>query len=934
VASPGLDALTDGQLLERFVAAQEEEAFEALVRRHGPLVLGVCRRLLRGRADAEDAFQATFIVLFRRARSLDRCGSLAGWVYTVAYHVALRARAAAARRRLQERRVAEMPRTECHAETVWRDLQPVLDDELNRLPEKYRAPVLLCYVEGKTYEEAGRLLRLPVATVKSRLARARETLRRRLTRRGITRTGAALAAVLADKAAADVPSLLVASTLQTTLLLASGEPVTASMPAIALAEGVLKAMFATKLKIATALLVTASLLVLGAGVLSGPVLAQRTGAPPAQAHGRNAGATDQAANQAPLSPRTEPDKEIAVTGWVVDPAGKPVRGAEVAAVQWELLRFSSWEKEALVETRLTARTTGDAEGRFRLTVPQPPPAKLRALRVLARGPGHAIGWANVDAEATRAEAEVRLLPEGTIAGRVVDLQGGPVVGLKIRAIRMTWHKGDVWSVLPLPEDFVTATTDDGGRFAFRGVGRDLGVHLEIDDPRCAPKELDVSTGNAEKAGHLLLGVAPPQVVEGRAVCEDTGKPVANAPVMVVIYTKSQEGYTTGGGTVDGKTDAQGHFKISAVPGNSGFVSVDPPGGQPYLPNSKSFDWPKGVVRQEFEIKLPRGVLLHGKVTEAGSGRPLANAAVDYQTWNRRTLTAADGSYTLAVPPGRAHILVTAPTPDYIAEPSGSAEFEVGKPGGDRIYYHAAALLDLKKGEQPKDMSFALRRDVTLKGTLVDPDGKPVKDAVLLVGGIRPPWEKALSPIEIHDGHWELHGCDPERTYHLLFLACPDKLKPVLTAEGVGSAGKLLLPTLIGPQNKLGAAVDVPGKKAGGEPIVVHLQPTGSARLHLVDAQGKPWPAAYIPSVELVASPGPTFAESLEKGALAAETVYVATNLGEAKVPAKGDAAGNLTLHGLIPGATYRLRNFQQAKVFKEFTAKAGKTLDVTVPVVP
>ena len=245
VASPGLDALTDGQLLERFVAAQEEAAFAALVRRHGPLVLGVCRRLLRCRADAEDAFQATFVVLFRRARSLDRRGSLAGWLYTVAYHVALRARAAAARRRLQERRAAEMPQTECHAEAVWRDLQPVLDDELNRLPEKYRAPVLLCYVEGKTNEEAGRLLRLPVGTVKSRLARARETLRRRLTRRGITLTGAALAAVLAEKAAANVPSLLAASTVQTTLLLASGEAATASVPAVALAEGVLKAMFAT-----------------------------------------------------------------------------------------------------------------------------------------------------------------------------------------------------------------------------------------------------------------------------------------------------------------------------------------------------------------------------------------------------------------------------------------------------------------------------------------------------------------------------------------------------------------------------------------------------------------------------------------------------------------------------------------------------------------
>jgi RNA polymerase sigma factor (sigma-70 family) len=263
VAPPGLEHLNDGQLLERFVAAREEAAFTALVRRHGPLVLGVCRRVLRGSADAEDAFQATFVILFRRARALERRGSLAGWLYTVAYHVALRARAGAARRRQQERRVVEMPRAECHAEEVWRDLQPVLDDELARLPEKYRAAVLLCYVEGKTNEEAARLLRLPAGTIKSRLARARALLRRRLTRRGITLTAALLAAVLAEEASATVPTRLLESTVQTTLRLAAGKAA-GTAPAIALAEGGLKAMFATNLKIATAVLVVAGALAVGA----------------------------------------------------------------------------------------------------------------------------------------------------------------------------------------------------------------------------------------------------------------------------------------------------------------------------------------------------------------------------------------------------------------------------------------------------------------------------------------------------------------------------------------------------------------------------------------------------------------------------------------------------------------------------------------------
>jgi RNA polymerase sigma factor (sigma-70 family) len=932
----GLDELNDGQLLQQFVARGDEAAFAALVRRHGPMVLGVCRRLLRGGADADDAFQATFLVLFRRARALDRRASLAGYLYTVAYHVALRARAASARRRSQERQVVDMPRAECRAEEVWRDLQPVLDDELNRLPDKYRELVLLCYVEGKTNEEAGRLLRLPTGTVKSRLARARELLKGRLSRRGITLTAGLLAAVLAERAAAAVSPRLLATTLQTTVRLAAGQ---AAGPAAALAEGVLKAMFATKLKIATVFLVAAGVLALGAGLLSRPALAQPAADPAAQAKAGDAGRKDQSPKPAPMPARPGARKEIAANGRVLDENGKPVAGAEVAVVIWEELHFSMWERQALDRTKQVARTASDGDGRFRLNVAQPLPVTRRALRVLARAPGHALGWATfapdggarIDPDATRAEAEIRLLPEGTLAGKVIDLQGGPVAGVKIQAKRLTWHKGDTWNVLPLPEDAVTATTDKQGRFVFHEVGRDLGVHLEIDDLHCAPKELDVNTGEPEKSGHLVIGVAPPAVVEGRVVCEDTGEPVANAPLEVDTYSKSEEGYTTGGGSVLGKTDARGRFKVSAIPGSTGFVQVYPPEGQPYLGNSKTFDWPKGAVRLEVEVKLSPGLLLHGKITEAPSGKPVARASVqNADGWAGRVLTGADGSYTLAVPPGRARLLVAGPTPDYVAQPVGSALVELGKPGGDALYYHAAATVDLKKDDKRKEVSFTLRRGVTLKGTLVDPDGKPVEHAVMLVGNFRPPWEKALSPVEIHDGRWELRGCDPERTYHVVFLATPDKPQLVLTAEGVGSNGRLMLPMLFGPKVKLGAAVEVSANKAGNEPLEVRLKPAGSARLHLVNAQGKPVPELE-PSLELVVTPGPTFAAALEKGTMAAESVYLATNYTEAGKKS-ADPPGTLAVHGLVPGATYRVRQFQQPKVLKDFTAEAGKTIDVDVPV--
>jgi protocatechuate 3,4-dioxygenase beta subunit len=644
--------------------------------------------------------------------------------------------------------------------------------------------------------------------------------------------------------------------------------------------------------------------------------------------------------------RPEEKKEIAVTGRVLDDNGKPVPGAEVAVVVREVLRFSIWERYALDKTELKARTTSDADGRFHLTSPQLPPVTRREVHVLARAPGHALAWAPVDPNAREAKAELRLVPEGPIAGKVVDLSGGPVAGLKIHASRLTRKKGDGWDTLPLPVDAVTATTDERGRFAFPGIGRGLSAHLEIDDLHCAPKEMDVNTGD-EKAGYLVLGVTPPQVIEGRVVCEDTGKPMPYARLDINSYTKSEEGYTTGGGAVLGQADAQGRFKISTYPGNTGFVIAMPPDGQPYLVNSTSFDWPKGTVKQEVEVKLSRGLLLHGKITEAGSGKPLANASVEYQTarddvvkvkrkirggWRGRVLTAADGSYTLAVPPGPAHLLVTAPTPDYIAEPVGSAGLEIAKPGGDPFYYHATAVLDLKEDEKPKEMSFALRRGVTLKGTTVDPDGKPVKDVVLLVGGLRPPWEKALTPIEIHDGHWELRGCDPEQTYHLLFLACPEKPQLTMTAEGIGSTGRLMLPMLLGPKNKLGAAVDIPAKKAGGGPVEVRLQPTGSARLRFHDAQGKILPS-HNPTLELVVSPGPTFAKAIQTGTLAGETVYLAAPIGQpGKNPPQADDAGTMIVEGLIPGATYRLRNFQQPEIFKEFTAESGKRAEVDVTV--
>jgi RNA polymerase sigma factor (sigma-70 family) len=254
--------VADADLLERFVTRRDEAAFEVLVRRHGPMVHSVCRHLLRDPHDTEDAFQATFLVLVRKAASLQRRPLLYSWLYRVAYRIAVRARANAARRRAYEKQGVAIVAARSCDEEMGRDWKPILHEEVHRLPEKYRAPVLLCYLQGKTNEEAARQLGWPVGTVKGRLSRARELLRGRLTRRGVTLATGTFATTLSETLApAAVPVALVNNTLKAAALIAAGEAVTAglvSFQAAALTKGALQAMFLTKLTIVTTALLTVS----------------------------------------------------------------------------------------------------------------------------------------------------------------------------------------------------------------------------------------------------------------------------------------------------------------------------------------------------------------------------------------------------------------------------------------------------------------------------------------------------------------------------------------------------------------------------------------------------------------------------------------------------------------------------------------------------
>jgi RNA polymerase sigma factor (sigma-70 family) len=267
VRPPG-ETQTDAGLLDLYLRRRDEAAFESLVLRHGPMVFGVCRRVLANDQDAEDAFQATFLVLVRKAASVRKRASLGSWLYGVAHRTALEARRAMARRRAKEAKA--VPRVEASA-AGGDDLREVLDRELAALPERYRAAVVLCDLEGKDRQEAARELGCPEGTVASRLARGRSLLAKRLARRGLATVAAALPR---EAASACVPAALVSSTVKA----AAGS---GAAGVVSLTKGVMRAMLLTKLKRGVAVLLLVGLAGLACGVLAGGQF-DRQAAPPDQ----------------------------------------------------------------------------------------------------------------------------------------------------------------------------------------------------------------------------------------------------------------------------------------------------------------------------------------------------------------------------------------------------------------------------------------------------------------------------------------------------------------------------------------------------------------------------------------------------------------------------------------------------------------------------
>ncbi|HEV3142895.1 MAG TPA: sigma-70 family RNA polymerase sigma factor, partial [Gemmataceae bacterium] len=364
---------TDGELLNRFVTEHEEDAFTVLVRRHGSMVLGVCQRLLADLHLAEDAFQATFIVLARRAATIRSRTSLGTWLYTVAQRVAMKARAKAKAWRTRERESGNMPRTERSGENTWQELRSIIDEEIGRLPEKYQGPLVLCCLESKSHDRAAKELGCAKTTLERRLSRGREVLRRQLIRRGVTLSAGVLGTALCEKVmGAPAAALLTVNTVKAAARVLAGKAIAGgclTARALALAEEAMVGMASVKGKLVVIVLAL-GLAVGGAGWAGYGVLGEKSqaaSAATAQAPTAKGQAADAAKKDLPIA---------------IDQYGDPLPEGAVARLGALRFRHEGWanrlvftaDGKTLVGSTLSGVLIWDAttgKERFRLPVLMP-----------------------------------------------------------------------------------------------------------------------------------------------------------------------------------------------------------------------------------------------------------------------------------------------------------------------------------------------------------------------------------------------------------------------------------------------------------------------------------------------------------------------------------------------------------------------------------
>ncbi len=799
-----------------------------LVWRHGPMVLEVGRRVLGNAHDAEDVLQATFLTLVRKAGSIGKRESLSSWLYKVAYRIALRCRARTAKTKTDDQLVEDVPAPEAAEDADWRELRPLLDDAIGRLPEKYRTAIVLCDLQGKSHREAAEQLGCAVGTISTRVTRARQLLRKRLAHRGLALSLGVLSAVLAQRTATAMPAPLTAATVRAAAGMLS-EGGTAGMVSASIAElieGANRAMSMYRFKLAAFLALAAGAVAVGAGVTARRELS----APPAE--------PPQAAAKAPEE-KSKMDAMM-VRGRVLDPDGKPVKGARL---YWPHLRTAQPRSEDDIEYPQRAKT--DAEGRFHFALPRTDILAGRKMSLIAAADGYGADWMELSPDNSSAELTLRLVKDLPIEGRIISTEGKPLAGIRVGITMLAttpqgkldpfltaWKRESGIAIqqtpkrlyLPMNKGLSTVTTDKDGRFRLGGVGVERVALLQMRgrglsqgsllvigrdgfDPAEINKAVMGRTPPEERPlgqppllyGPKLTYVAPAsRRIEGRVREAGSGKPVAG----YTIYCSA--GYNNSSSAV---SDKDGRYQLDGLPKMNQYVPfAEPPANSSWLRAGARVEDKEGLQPIQVDFTVARGILVSGRVLDRVTGKgvksgirfmPLpGNKFADkpgYDSYKYESLmndVGADGRFQLAVIPGPGVLMVQARADETAnggqeLNPYKQAEFDAK----DRKYVkitgpefltiqNAVKVLDLAADAGKAKCDLFVERGHTRTIKIEDADGKPLTGTT--VAGVTASWPITF-PIK--DATCTIFALDPKKPRRVLFFHAERNLAGSLTLRG-------------------------------------------------------------------------------------------------------------------------------------------------------
>ncbi len=816
---------SDAELLARFADRREEAAFTGLLRRHGPMVWAVSRRVLADVQDAEDVFQAAFLLLARKAASIRKRESVGSWLHGVAHRLALKARARGARRQVHEKRAADMRDTHTRPEAVRQEVQEALDRALQDLPECYRAPLVLCYLEGKTHQEAARQLGCPLTTLRTRVARGRGMLRTRLAGRGLTLSAAGLAALLiAGSAPAAVPHALARAVLKAALPFAAGQAAATlcSARVAELAEGGLRTMAFSKSKTAAVVLLVG--LLAGAGALAhgGRPADEKHEPPPAVAQAR----AGEPGRDAPKPPRAEEAADVMVSGRVLGPDDKPFAGARLFVTPWG----------AKKEDPKVLATTGE-DGRFRVAVPAA--LAKRGVKLVASAKGHGPDWARLGQGTATDGLTLRLVKDDVpVSGRVLDLEGRPVVGATVGVAWVDEVDLRPWQDDPKNGEAtakrnigpnaldgpMSVKTDKDGRFRLTGFGRDRVAHLQVRGAGIEDNDVEVIARGGKVDG-LRLGsravypsghdftVRPSKPIVGTVRDRKTGRPIAGIRVVCPGLTFNWSGATT---------DEKGRYRIDGVGKQKEYaVAV---GSLPYFNATKMqiLDT-QGLDPLVVDFELDRGIVVKGHLTDAVTGKPV-RGRVDYgpagDNPNLKDFTGFGKPQFLATDPGRtgddgSFAILAIPGKGQLAAVADDEDAYAVAREDDMRQHHVIVRIDVsEKDEKSQSCDIALRPARSLGLSVAGPDGKPVSGAY--AAGLHAVWQFGRRTEKLQGDSARVHGLTPGDEHAVVFIH---------------------------PEKKLAKVQKVTAKDK--EPLTVRLEPTGALAGRVLDAAGRPLAGAKV-----------------------------------------------------------------------------------------